>query len=106
MSLYTYTTPTLTLTFPNEVDLTEGTEHVLTIAYPSNEAVILEKTDLQITQHTVDVFLTQEETSLMPKGNVVIQLNWLFDDGTKIRRVSSNKKNVTFDSNLHKEVME
>lgn len=106
MSLFTYTTPTLTLTFPKEIDLTEGSNHVLTFANPSNETVILEKTDLTISEHTCEVFLTQEESALMPRGNIAIQLNWLFNDGSIVRRVASIKKNITFDSNLKKEKME
>ena len=52
MSLFTYTTPTLTLTFPKEIDLTEGSNHVLTFANPSNETVILEKNQDQHHPHT------------------------------------------------------
>lgn len=105
MSLFTYTTPTLTLTFPEDVDLTEGTNHVLTISNPITETVILEKTDMAIYPHEVDVFLTQEETALMPKGNVVLQLNWLYTDGATTKRMPSKKVKISFDSNLKREVM-
>lgn len=105
MSLYTYTTPTLTLNFPEDVDLTEGTNHVLTISNPITESVILEKTDLHVEAHQVDVFLTQEETAMMPKGNVVLQLNWLYTEGATQRRAVSKKAKVSWDSNLKREVM-
>ena len=106
--LYTATTPTLSLTFPNTVDLTTGTSFVVTISYPISEKRILEKSgaDLDVQEHQIDVFLSQQDTLLMPKGNVLIQVNWLYMDGAIQRRVASVKREVFWDFNLKREVME
>ena len=106
--IYTGTTPTIELNFSEDVDLSLGSSFAVTFSYPVSEKVILEKTeeDLEIGEHTVGVFLTQEETLKFPKGSVMVQLNWLYQDGTKTRRACSVKKAIYWDSNLKKEVME
>lgn len=104
---YQGTTPTFSFTLPESVDLTLGSSHTLTFSYPETEQVILEKSedDLDISEHQISVFLTQEETFLMPK-RVKVQLNWLYQDGAKVRRACSAKKVIPWDTNLKKEVME
>lgn len=66
--IYTGTTPTIELNFSEDVDFSLGSSFAVTFSYPVSEKVILEKTeeDLEIGEHTVGVFLTQEEQILLP----------------------------------------
>lgn len=103
---YQGTTPTFSFTVPESVDLTLGSSHTLTFSVPETEEVILEKSgdSLDVSAHRVEVFLTQEETFMMPK-RVKIQLNWLYQDGGLVRRACSRKKTIPWETNLKKEVM-
>lgn len=105
--VYNYSTPTILLNFQS-VDLTLGHDHTVTFSRPISEVKILELSGeaLVVTEHSIECFLTQEQTAVMPKGRVLIQVNYLYDDGEKLRRVPSVKKEITWDTNLKKEVME
>ena len=76
------TTPTNTFTV--DVDLRQAT--ALYVTYKQNSRVILEKTlaDATITETSVAVTLTQEETLAFGKGTVSIQIRAKFVDGVAI----------------------
>ena len=76
------TTPTNTFTV--DVDLRQAT--ALYVTYKQNSRVILEKTleDATITETSVAVTLTQEETLAFSKGTVSIQIRAKFADGAAI----------------------
>ena len=97
------TTPTLTLTFDESVDLTEAKSVVVTFATDFHK-VIAEKADeeLTITANTIEVAFTQEETLSMRPGRMLVQVNLLYDDGS---RVCSNIGEGSWVENLKDEVM-
>ena len=97
------TTPTLTLTFDESVDLTEAKSVVVTFATDFHK-VIAEKADgeLTITANTIEVSFTQEETLSMRPGRMLVQVNILYDDSS---RVCSNIGEVSWVENLKDEVM-
>ena len=105
--LYNYSTPTLTLNF-KAVDISAGYDHYVTFSRPLSEKKILELhgESLVVTEHAIECFLSQEETALMPKGKVLIQVNYLYNDGHNIRRIPSVKKEIMWDTNLKDEVIE
>lgn len=103
--MYRGTTPTYTLTLPETVDLTMASE--VHVSFSDNNKEILRKTgnDLEITAHSVSVYLTQEETLSFPNGNVQIQLNWIYTDRGKRKRACSEKAVIKANKNLIDEVL-
>lgn len=104
--MYRGTTPTFTFTLPDEVDLTEADSVYVTFA-KMDETTILTKTgeDLSVSEHSVEVYLTQEETLSLPTGRIKAQLNWLYDDEETIKRACSNKVVIQTNDNLIDEVL-
>lgn len=96
------TTPTLVLTLPNDVDLSEPAHFYFTLKQGST---VIEKqdADLVIDEHTVSVYLSQAETLQLREGSVSIQLNWTYTNGS---RACSNIVTVQVSENLLKEVVE
>lgn len=103
--MYKGTTPTLSLTFSEDIDLTQATQVVVTFS-DSRQNVLMEKanTDLEVSAHQIDITLSQEETLAMPR-DVLIQVNFLYVDGTTLRRAASTIAGLRFTNNLHAEVM-
>lgn len=111
---YTGTTPTYTLTFSDGVDLTQAASVAVTISQ-SATAPILELTDEDlvitavtdgqgnVTGSTVAFSLTQEQTIALPSGNLFVQVNWVYSDGS---RACSNIQSISIRLNLKNEVME
>jgi hypothetical protein len=104
MNLYEGTTPTLTFTFPDTVDLSDARNVYITFS-DSYEKMLFTKTGdaLVIDVNKAGVFLDQEETLSFPK-DVVIQVNWTYDDNPT-KRACSNKVKIKSISNLIKEVI-
>lgn len=105
--MYKGTTPTFTLTFPDGVDFTQASEIVVTFRSP--RAILAEKTGdaVQITgdsNNTLAVFLTQEETLAFP-GQVMLQVNWTYEEGGIVKRACSEIAEVEVDQNLHDSVI-
>lgn len=103
--MYKGTTPTFTLTLPEEVDLTTAQNVYVTFEKGKKE---LRKTgdDLVVTAHQVEVYLSQEETLSFPSGNVDLQLNWTYQDGGMIKRAASNIVSVSMKTNLEDRVLD
>ena len=96
------TTPTFTLTFSEAtLDLTQA-EHVF-VTFRGSKTVEKSDTDLTITEKSVEVYLTQQETLALSKGNVQIQVNWTYSDG---KRSASDIVNYSFSENLVERVIE
>ena len=100
-----YTTPTFTLTVSSSVDLTAASNVYATFAAGSN--VLLTKTgvDLDVSEHQVDVFLTQEESALFRPGVIQIQLNWTYQVGSIVKRACSDIATINVKPNLLKGVV-
>jgi hypothetical protein len=96
------TTPTLTLTFPeNTVDLTTASNVYVTFAW-STKTLTKTGSDLAVSPHSIDVYLTQAETLRFPVGAVKVQANWVFSDGS---REASNISSYDFTANLLEKVL-
>lgn len=103
--MYKGTTPTISLEFPETVDMTEATSIAVTFSDNNGNKVIeLKDADLTVSAHQIDIDLTQEQTLAMPK-DVLIQVNFLYVDGTDIRRCASTIQGLRFEKNLKAEVM-
>lgn len=95
--MYKGTTPTFIFTFTN-FDPTTAEKVIVSF---SNGLEVTEE-DLDITSDSISLWLDQAQTLAMPKGNVIVQINFLFPDG---QRAATNKQSVSWDSNLYNEVM-
>lgn len=104
--MYRGTTPTYTFTLPETVDLTLASDVYVTFS-KNNDQEIFTKTgsDIEVTEHTVEVYLTQEETLSFPDGNIQVQLNWIYTEGTKRKRACSEKVSIKANRNLINEVL-
>lgn len=101
MSVPIGTTPTFTLTFSEEIDLTQASNVYVTFC-SGTKMVTKTGDDLTIEQRSVGVMLSQEETlSFIP--NVAIQVNWTTPDG---KRIASEVVNYKFDPQLLMKVIE
>lgn len=103
--MYKGTTPTFTLTLPNDVDLTEASNIYVTFEKNGKE---LQKTgaDLGVTAHTIEVFLTQAETLAFPSGDVALQVNWTYQEGGVTKRAATEIVKVNMRTNLEDRVLE
>ena len=91
------TTPTFIFTFANF----DPTTAEKIIASFSNGLEIAE-TDMDITEESISVWLSQQQTLSMPQGGVTVQFNFLFQDG---QRVATTAERIEWENNLHNEVM-
>lgn len=99
MAVVKGTTPTFIFTTP--IDLTEASKVWVTLSTMSEcELITKSNEDLIITSESVSVFLSQTETLSLPKGQVKVQLNWLYQEGNKLKRACSKKKTISTDTNL------
>lgn len=92
------TTPTFTLTFPQDsaVNLTEAVNVYVT--FSCNRTTITKTgEDLEVAQKSVSVFLSQTETLAFSDGAVDIQVNWTTLDG---KRMASDVVTYTFNRQL------
>lgn len=103
--MYKGITPTITLTLPNSVDLTNADEVFVTFASKCGHTLTKEKTELTVSAYTINVFLTQEETLEFPTGVALVQVNWTYDDNGTTKRACSTIGKLTFTDNLYNGVM-
>ena len=94
------TTPTIIMTLPNDVDLTEAQTVMFSLVQGSS---VIRKVIENAEAHQVSVYLTQEETLGLSNGNAQIQLNWTYADGS---RACTNIVNINVTPNLLKAVIE
>lgn len=93
MSIPKGTTPTFILTL-EDLDLTTVSHVYATF---KGAAVVTKADELEVDEHTVSVYLSQAETLALGKGDVMIQLNWTFEDGS---RGASEIVKYSFSANL------
>lgn len=104
--MYRLTTPTITFTFPESVDLTLAENIYVTFANQQKRKIFEKiESDLTITAHSVGVFLSQEETKSLP-DTVKVQLNWIYNDAGIKKRACSNTVTISVQENLKKEIIE
>ena len=104
--MYKGTTPTYILTLPQDIDLDNASEVVVTFS-DFHYQRILEKSgaDLTIEDNTISVFLSQEETLRFPEGKVRIQVNWTYISGGQMLRACSEIATIHAQKNLKNEVI-
>ena len=104
--MYRYTTPTLTWKFSDDIDMTQATKMVATIrSKKSGYKLNIHQDDLTISEHEVSVFLSQEDTAKLPTGEAVVMLNWIYNEGTKVKRACAKEKEIVVHNNEYDEVM-
>lgn len=102
--MFTGTTPTYTLTF-EDIDLTLADSVAVTIADGTRNVLLeLSGDDLAVTATTITFSLTQAQTLSLPKGNLLLQVNWIYNGGEA--RACSEIATIDFSLNLKNEVME
>ncbi len=105
-TIVTATTPTLTLTMPEDVDLSNAERVVVTFC--QNGVAVLEKNEdeLTIDNNRVSVFLTQEDTLKLYSGAAHIRMNWTFYDGDVLKRAATKVVQINIEKNCHNSVLE
>ena len=101
------TTPTYRLILQDTtIDLAEANDVYVTFADGKYNKII-EKTgaDLYIDGNVVEIFLTQEETLKLPSGEILVQINWTYLEGTTTKRAASQIVRTTSARNLKNEVI-
>lgn len=101
------TTPTFTLTLPEDIDLNAADNVYVTLSYMNSgrEIFTKESEDLVIDGNVIDVFLTQEETLSFPSA-AMLQVNWTYNDAGVNKRASSEIVSIDFTNNLLSRVVE
>lgn len=100
------TTPTYTFKLPQDIDLGIAETVYVTFSNKQYQTLLTKRDDdLDINNNTVSVFLSQEETLSIPKGEALVQINWIYDDGGKRKRACSKIIPVPVDRNLINEVI-
>ena len=95
------TTPTFILTLPNDVDLSIANDVWFTMRQGCT-CIQKHGEDLDISANVVSVYLAQEDTLRLTKGNADLQLNWVYDNG---ERACSVIETIPVTENLLKEVI-
>lgn len=103
--MYTSTTPTFTLTLPEDIDLTSA-DHIY-VTFTSNGKTLLTKQDedLFVKKNLISVTLSQTETKGFPH-RVTMQVNWTYTDNGKQKRACTNIKTLEFKTNLVEEELQ
>ena len=100
-------TPTITMTFPDTLDLDEAAHVCFTMT--QGNRVVIEKKDAQLTisDNVVQVWLSQADTLALSVGEAKYQLNWTYapDGAGNVARGASDVHKMTITENLKNEVM-
>ena len=103
--MYKGTTPTVTITLKDQtVDLTAASHVYVTIASRNKNLIRKEDAALDVSEHSVALYLTQEETLALPQV-AFLQLNWTYIDGDTRKRACSEIVPVRFNPNLEAVVL-
>lgn len=101
MSVPRGTTPTFTLTFDNDIDLSSA--HNVYVTFKSGTRTLTKKTEeLDVTAHAIGVYLKQIETLPWRSHQVSIQANWTDANGG---RVASDVVNYPIGEQLLEQVV-
>ena len=97
------TTPTFQLHIQDEsIDLTEA-QNVYATFKQGNKTITKTGDDINVEPYWVDVYMSQEETLGFHYGEMRIQLNWTYEDGSRACTKVVKKK---VDRNLIERVLE
>lgn len=101
--IYKASTPTITANLPSGVDLTNALK--VYVSFAKGERTFLTVKDPVIDGNKVKVFLTQKESLAFPTGDVLMQLNWTYNDDGKVLRQPTNIGTLRIRRNLYDDVM-
>lgn len=97
------TTPTITVTLPEKIDLTAAA-HVYGTVRQEKVKIRKDVTGEALTAHSASFSLTQEETLQLKQGFAAkMQLNWTYSDG---KRGATKAVEVLVEENVEDEVLE
>ena len=101
--MYKGTTPTIKLTFNEDVDFSDAESVVVTFATDYHKR-IMEKTgdELKILDNVISIRLTQKETLAICTGKILVQVNVLYSNGI---RAASDIQSIDWFNNLKGELM-
>ena len=104
--MYILTTPTVTFTFPQDVDMTLADDVYVTFTDTKN-VILLNKTgnDLTVEAHSVSLFLSQEDTKDLPKKGMKAQINWTYTDEGVLKRACTDILSIAVSENLYPEII-
>ena len=106
MAVYKGTTPTYIFTLPEDIDLSSADSVYVTFSKKNYETILTkEDNELEIDGNTVSVFLEQEETLSFPRGDILVQINWLYTEGHTTKRACSEIITIPAKRNLIDEVI-
>lgn len=74
-------TPTITVTVPEDYDLTEAA-HVY-VSFKQGKTLLKLTDGFDVSAHQVDVYLTQADTLALNVGTAEVQLNWTYGSGQR-----------------------
>ena len=98
-------TPTITMTFPDTLDLDEAAHVYFTMSQGGH--AIIEKKDAQLTisDNVVQVWLSQSDTLKLSPGEAEFQLNWTYapDLAGNVARGGSDIHKIQITKNLKPE---
>lgn len=100
MSVPLYTTPTITLTFTGDIDLTQA-DAVFVTFFSNRHALTKTGEALTVLAKSIAVTLTQEETAAMA-DRASIQANWMIGG----KRVATEIAEIDFSDQLLTEVID
>lgn len=85
--MYKGTTPTYIFTLPEDIDLSSAESVYVTFSKTNYEEILTKQGDeLEIDANTVSVYLSQDETLSFPRTEVLIQINWTFEEDGEMKR--------------------
>ena len=102
--MYQYTTPTITITIPEALDVSEITALVVVLQQgPRSLEKTLDDSNVQLDteNNAITITLTQEETGAFEAGTVKIQCHILVGNTA----YATNEMIAPIHNNLHKEVI-
>lgn len=104
--MYRLTTPTVSFTFPEDVDMTLADEVYVTFTDTKNN-ILLEKkgSDLDVAATSVSLFLSQEDTIDFPTKGIRVQINWTYTDEGVLKRACTDILSIAVSENLHPTVI-
>lgn len=104
--MYKLTTPTLKLSLPESVDLSEAVNVYVTLSDKKNNEILTKSgADVSIDDNVISVDYSQEETKTFP-DEVQAQVNWIYNDGGLIKRDATTIVKIRVYKNLLNEVKE
>lgn len=118
--MYKGITPTLTLTLPEDIDLTDANHVYVTLRENDSPEILpngrllvkpnpvkYTKTgeELTVDKNVITLELTQEETLSIRPGRLDIQVNWTYLDGSNTKRVCTDIASIIFKTNLEPGVL-